>query len=109
MSSEMKMTEMEAAITRALEQRREVAVPAEFAARVVQALPPVAASRPRVAVGRTTAIAGVVVLTAALFALAPHAQPSFASFGFDVELLLMAQLCGIAYWLGKEQGLGVRG
>ena len=33
MSSEMKMTEMEAAITRALEQRREVAVPAEFAAR----------------------------------------------------------------------------
>ena len=86
-----------------------IVMPAEFAARVVQALPPVAASRPRVAVGRTTAIAGVVVLTAALFALAPHAQPSFASFGFDVELLLMAQLCGIAYWLGKEQGLGVRG
>ena len=104
MSDEMRQDrEIEAAITRALETRLDAAVPAGFAARVAQALPTVAAPRPRVYAGKVAAIAGAVVSAIALFALAPHAQPSFASFSFDVELLLLAQLGGIAYWLGARR------
>ena len=99
---------MEAAITRALEQRKEPAVPVDFAVRVRLALPPRPVARASAHVGRLMAMVAAVVLTIALFVLAPHAAPSFESVSFDVELMLLAELGGIAYWL-VGQGLGVRG
>jgi hypothetical protein len=43
--------------------------------------------------------AAMVVLTVAMFALAPHAAPDFRNLAFDLELLVLAELGGIAYWL----------
>jgi hypothetical protein len=113
MSDEMRPSgnfsgDFEATITRALERRREAAVPAEFAARVVTHLPARRAVRQEMGAGRSAGIAGAVVLAIALVAIAPHAEPNFASVTFDLELLLLAQLAAIAYWLGVER-TGFRG
>ena len=90
--------EMEAVVTRALEQRQEPLVPADFAARVMRSLPAQKVARPKMRVGRVTAMVAAVVLTVAVFAIAPHASLSFASLSFDLELVMLAELAGIAYW-----------
>ena len=48
-------------------------------------------------------MASVVVLSIAMFALAPHTAPTFGNLAFDTELLVIAQLAGIAYWLSKRR------
>ena len=105
--SEMKssQTELEARITRALQRQPQTAVPAEFAARVRAALPAQKAARPAMQAGRISAIAGATVLMVALFALAPHAAPNFTSFAFDLELLMLVELGGIAYWFAARRGV----
>ncbi len=89
----------EAKLTRALERRPEPMVPTDFASRVAAALPPPAPARKPMQVGRTVGLAAAAVLAVALLALAPHAAPTFANWAFDFELVVIAQLGGIAYWL----------
>jgi hypothetical protein len=89
----------EAKLTRALERRPEPVVPMDFAARVAAALPPLPPARKPMQVGRTVGLAAAAVLGVALFALAPHATPTFQNWAFDCELVVIAQLGGIAYWL----------
>ena len=95
--------ELEAAVTRALEAQPSAVVPADFAQRVMQALPPQPAARRVWNVGQLSAIVGGAVLTIALFALAPHARPSLGSFAFDMELVMLLELCGVAYWFGARE------
>ena len=92
-------TGFEAKLTRALECRPEPAVPMDFAARVAAALPPARPARKPMQVGRTVGLAAAAVLGVALVALAPHATPTFNNWAFDFELVVIAQLGGIAYWL----------
>jgi hypothetical protein len=97
--------EFEAVMTRALERSPELpplAIPVDFAARVAASLPQQRTARPAVRVGRIAAIVAMVVLAIVLFVLAPHASPSFASFTFDIELIVLAQLGAIAYWLSTK-------
>jgi len=89
----------DAKLTRALERRPEPAVPADFASRVAAALPPAAPAPKPMQVGRTVGLAAAAVLGVALVALAPHASPAFNNWAFDFELVVIAQLGGIAYWL----------
>jgi len=98
--------ELEAAVTHALELRREPEVPAGFAARVMRSLPAQPAARPRVRVSRTVGLVAAAILTIAVFALAPHASPNFTSLTFDLELVLLAELAAIAYWLGSKPATG---
>ena len=91
--------DFEAAITQALELRRDPAIPTDFAARVMQSLPAQKPVTPRLQVGRTIGIIAAAVLMAGMFALAPHATPNFTSLTFDLELLLLAELGAIGYWL----------
>jgi len=91
--------DFEAAITQALELRRDPVIPADFAARVMQSLPMQKPATPQLQVGRTIGIAAAAVLMAGMFALAPHATPNFTSLTFDVELLLLAELGALGYWL----------
>jgi len=96
--------ELDQAITRALEQQPSVTIPTDFADRVRASLPAAPAPRRSFHVGRTIAIAASVVLTIAVFAVAPHAAPNFTSLAFDLELLMLAELGGIAYWfVGRKQ------
>ncbi len=92
----------EARLTRALEQQPEVTVPTEFAARVRAALPQQTPLRARrvVRVSRTSAVVSGVVLLAAMCWLAPHSRASFSSAAFDMELVLLAELAGVAAWMG---------
>jgi hypothetical protein len=105
MYSEDMDAKLEAAMTRALERRQEPVVPADFAARVAAALPPPRKVRPPMQLGRKAALAGLVVLSLSLFALAPHAAPTFGNMAFDFELVVIAELAGIAYWLTSRRGV----
>jgi hypothetical protein len=96
--------DFEAAITRALELRPEPVIPADFAARVMHSLPAQTPARTRshigrLRLGRTAGLIGGAILTTGLFALAPHTTASFSSLTFDLELLLLAELGALGYWL----------
>ncbi len=93
--------EFEVRVTEALERRPVAAVPQDFAAKVMVALPPLKKRRKPVQVGRTMAIAAAMVSLLTMFALAPHAVASFTNLAFDVELLLMVELAGIAWGFSK--------
>ena len=97
---------VDAAITRALERRPEVVVPEGFAARVRAALPSQPKVRERRSVGRIAAGAAAVGLLLALCWLAPHARPSFESVAFDLEMVLVVELVGVAAWLGMRRSDG---
>lgn len=90
---------LEASLLRALECPADVNVPPGFAARVNAALPAPRRAQAPLQLGRKTAMASVVVLSIAMFALAPHSAPTFGNLAFDTELLVIAQLAGITYWL----------
>jgi hypothetical protein len=92
-----------AAITRALERQPEVVVPEDFAARVRVALPARRKVRERRSVGRLAAGVAAVGLVLALCWLAPHARPSFGSVAFDLEMVLLMELAGVAAWLGTRR------
>lgn len=88
---------LDAMIDLALEHRREVAVPADFAGRVMRSLPPRPKRRSPVSVGRFITVFAAAVLLLIMFILAPQAHPNLANFAFDMELVMLAQLGGIAF------------
>jgi len=104
MSDEERM--VDAAITRALERQPEVVVPVDFAARVRAALPAQPKVRERRSVGRIVAAIGAAGVLLALCWLAPHARPSFESVAFDLEMVLVVELAGVAAWLGMRRSDG---
>ena len=89
-------------LTKELERVPEVVVPSNFAVRVREALPAVKPARAKVRVGRVVSMVCAVVLVVMMFVLAPHAAPKFTSVAFDVELMVLAQLAGIVYWLAAK-------
>jgi len=91
---------VESAITRALEKKPEVVVPAGFAARVMVSLPP-RKQRRKLPVGQTAVLAGLLALVLTMFALAPHVTPVYTNFAFDLEMLLLVQMAGIGWWFFK--------
>jgi len=93
---------LDAAITRALDTQPIPTIPANFAARVAASLPAPTPVRPPSYVRRSAAIASGIILLVVLFALAPHAAPSFINLSFDVELLILAQLAAIAWFLTRS-------
>jgi hypothetical protein len=94
---------IEASIDAALARSPQAAIPVDFAARVRAALPPVTPARPRASAARNTAIAASAILLVGVFALAPHAAPSFTNLTFDVELSLLAELACILTWLAQPR------
>ena len=95
--------DLDAAISRVLETQPAPAIPANFAARVAASLPAPTPVRPPSYVRRSAAIASGIILLVVLFALAPHAAPSFINLSFDVELLVLAQLAAIAWFLTRPE------
>jgi hypothetical protein len=95
---------VEAAITRALEERRESEVPEGFAARVCMALPAKSVARRRIGVGQRTAMVMALVALSAMFVLASKSTTNLANLAFDLECLLMSQLAGIVCWLALRRG-----
>jgi len=98
--------ELEAAITRALDRKPEVRIPVDFAARVRAALPAQPKVQARRSVGQGVAGVAAMGLVLALCWLAPHARPSFESVAFDLEMVLVVELMGVAAWLGMRRSDG---
>ena len=91
------------AITRALEAQPVVVIPEGFAARVMSALPAQPAVKARRSVAKIAATAAVAGLIVGLCWLAPHARPNFESVAFDMELLMLCELAGVAAWLSMRR------
>jgi hypothetical protein len=96
----------EDAITRALDRKPEVRVPVDFAAKLRASLPVQAKVRAHRSVGPRVAAVAAVGLVLALYVVAPHARPSFGSVAFDLEMVLVVELMGIAAWLGTRRSDG---
>ena len=94
---------LEAAIIRALERQPEVVVPGDFAARVRASLPTQPKVRVRRSVGRLAGTAAAAGLVVGLCWLAPHAQPSFESLAFDMEMLMLVELACVSAWLAMRR------
>lgn len=103
MGEAMKDDALEAAITGALEARPEVAVPVEFAARLMASLPPQPKVREQRSAGKIAAAAAMAGLVVGLYWLAPHAQPSFESLAFDMEMLMLVELGCVSAWLAMRR------
>jgi hypothetical protein len=93
----------DATITRALEAQPAVTIPEGFAARVMASLPAQPKVRARRSVAKIAATAAVAGLIVGLCWLAPHARPSFDSVAFDMELLMLCELAGVAAWLSMRR------
>lgn len=72
-------------------------VPPDFAARVARlaVAQPVPARAPWLGWGPRLALGSGVLLTVALFVLAPHTAPSLSNVSFDAELVLLAELSAL--------------
>jgi hypothetical protein len=101
--------EEEDRITRALEQAPAVAVPAEFAARVMAQLPERKVARAsewsgmfvrRTHYGRNAMLAGAAVLCCLLVVAAAASRGSGDAAWRIAEWMVLAQLAGIALWWG---------
>ncbi len=93
---------LDAAITRAIEQPPEIAIPDNFAARVRAGLPAQPQMRRRTSVARAAGTGAAAAALVALCWLAPHSTPNFQSMAFDVELALLAEVAAIAAWLARR-------
>ena len=85
----------------ALETKPAVQIPSDFAAKVV-ALTVMQPVRPRRRVpqmGKSMALVLAPLVAIATFALAPHASPNVKSVIFDIEVILIAQLALIGWWV----------
>jgi len=93
----------EARIVRALDERAETAVPTDFAARVVSALPAVRPVRRESHAGRTMAVVLAVVLLAVMAWLAPlsASNAGMTNPAFDVEMALCLLLAAMAFAMAK--------
>lgn len=85
------------AITRALSRKPAFAITEDFAARTAAFViaQPQPETRRWLGWGPRLALGSGALLTAGMFALAPHAVPSFSNVPFDGELLLLAELSGL--------------
>jgi hypothetical protein len=97
---------LELRLTRALDNKPEVAIPAGFAARIASQV----AERSEVAVvparfGLLAARIGMVLLFLALLALAMRA-PGHSVLTVTMEWVLCAELAGIAVWYGGVGNFG---
>jgi hypothetical protein len=90
-------------LSRVLDRKPEVEVPAPFAARVAAALPPLPARRRQLPLGRLAAAGSALAATLVLFVLAGKAHPELHNFAFDMELLMLIELCGIGWYFGLRR------
>ncbi len=92
---------IESRIDEALEYKPEVQVPADFAARIAAraVAQPLRRRRYKPQFGPMIALLSAPLAALALFALAPHSAPNLKSLSFDAEVVLLAELAFIGWWI----------
>jgi hypothetical protein len=94
---------VEARIDRAIEQKPDVQIPADFAAKIAASavVQPSRRRRFKPQFGPMIALLSAPLAAVALFALAPHTSPNLKSLSFDAEVVLLAELAFIGWWISR--------
>lgn len=94
---------IESRIDRAIEHKPEVQIPADFAAKVAARVvtQPLRRRRFKPQFGPTIALVSAPLAAMALFMLAPHSSPNLKSLSFDAEVVLLAELAFIGWWISR--------
>lgn len=95
--------DMESRIDRAIERKPQVQIPADFAAKIAAraVARPLRRRRFKPQFGPMIALLSAPLAAIALFALAPHAAPNLKSLSFDAEVVLLAELALIGWWISR--------
>lgn len=90
-------------IDRAIEHKPEVQIPADFAAKVaaLTSTQPLRRRRFKPQFGPMIALVSAPLAAMALFALAPHTSPNLKSLTFDAEVVLLAEVAFIGWWISR--------
>ena len=93
--------EIDARIDRAIEHKPDVQIPADFAAKVAAraVVQPLRRRRYKPQFGPMIALLSAPLAALALFALAPHSAPNLKNLSFDAEVVLLAELAFIGWWI----------
>ena len=96
-------TDMESRIDRAIEHKPELQIPPDFAARVAAraVAQPLRRRRYKPQFGPMIALLSAPLAALALFALAPHSAPNLKNLSFDAEVVLLAELAVIGWWITR--------
>lgn len=96
-------TNMESRIDRAIEHKPDVRIPTDFAAKVAARVvaQPVRRRRYKPQFGPMIALLSAPFAAVALFVLAPHTAPNLKSLSFDAEVVLLAELAFIGWWISR--------
>jgi hypothetical protein len=102
-SADRTSADMESRIDHAIEHKPEVQIPADFAAKVAAraVAQPLRGRRHKPQFGPMIALISAPLAALALFALAPHAAPNVKSLSFDAEVVLLAELAFIGWWITR--------
>lgn len=97
------LADMESRIDRAIEHKPEVQIPADFAAKVaaLSVAQPVRRRRFKPQFGPMIALLSAPLAAITLFVLAPHTAPNLKSLSFDAEVVLLAELAFIGWWISR--------
>ena len=92
-------------LTAALERKPEVRIAPDFAARVAAQAAVLPARKPLriISYGQAAGVLCAILLLVTMFAIAPSTQPRFGSLSFDMELLVVAQLIALSWWLATRR------
>lgn len=95
--------DMESRIDHAIEHKPEVVIPADFAAKVAAraVVQPARRRRFKPQFGPMIALISAPLAAVALFVLAPHTSPNLKSLSFDAEVVLLAELAFIGWWITR--------
>lgn len=95
--------DVESRIDRAIERKPDVQIPADFAAKVAAraVAQPLRRRRYKPQFGPMIALLSAPLAAVALFVLAPHASPNLKSLSFDAEVVLLAELAFIGWWITR--------
>jgi hypothetical protein len=93
--------DIQSRIDRAIEHKPDVQIPANFAAKVAAhaVAQPRRRRRYKPQFGPMIALLSAPLAALALFALAPHSAPNVKNLSFDAEVVLLAELAFIGWWI----------
>jgi hypothetical protein len=102
---------MESRIDRAIENKPDVQIPADFAAKIAAraVAQPLRRRRYRPQFGPMIALLSAPLAALALFALAPHSAPNVKNLSFDAEVVLLTELAFIGWWITRTLNARMNG
>jgi hypothetical protein len=106
------LPDMESRIDRAIENKPDVQISADFAAKVAAravAQPVRRRGRYKLQFGPMIALLSAPLAALALFALAPHSAPNLKNLSFDAEVVLLAELAFIGWWISHTFNAKMKG